>query len=433
MTIKKLSRRKFIEALGTAGAISVVPWLPANIAQAKSAGRIIVVGGGYGGATCANYLRQYDPGLEVVMVEASKKIVTCPFSNTVIGGIYKINQLTHGYGGLKKNGVKVINDLVTNIDPSEKKIRLKSGETLKYDRLVISPGIDFKWELIDGYDEAASRIVPHAWKAGEQTVLLRKQLEAMPDGGKVLIATPPKPFRCPPGPYERASLIAHYLKKHKPKSKIIILDANKKFSKQGLFTQGWKKLYPGMIEWIQGSDTTEIESLDVKSRVLKTTFGQTFKADVMNVIPAQKAGVIAHRTDLVNEYGWCPVDQRTFESTKHKHIHVIGDASVAGAMPKSGYSANSQAKVCAAAIISSLRSVPMPEPAYSNTCYSLISPDYGISVAAVYRLKDNKIAKVSGGVSPTKASKRFRRDEADHARDWYRGVVEDSFAAKVKI
>lgn len=433
MTIKNISRRKFIEALGATGAISVVSWLPASIAQAKSAGRVIVIGGGFGGATCANYLRQYDASLEVILVEPSAKFVTCPFSNTVIGGLYNINMLTHGYNGLSKNGVKIINDLVTNIDPSVKKVRLKNGETMKYDRLVLSPGIDFKWEQIEGYDEAASQIVPHAWKAGNQTVLLRKQLEAMPNGGKVLIATPSKPFRCPPGPYERASLIAHYLKKHKPKSKIIILDANKKFSKQGLFTQAWKKLYPGMIEWIQGSDTTEIESVDVKSRVLKTTFGQSFKADVMNVIPAQKAGLIAHQADLVNEYGWCPVDQRTFESTMHKHIHVIGDASVAGAMPKSGYSANSQAKVCAAAIVSSLHDVPMPEPAYSNTCYSLIAPDYGISVAAVYRLKDNKISKVSGGVSPVKASKRFRRDEADHARDWYRGVVADSFAAKVTI
>jgi len=433
MKTGNLSRRKFIETLGVAGAISVVPWLPAKIVQAKSAARVIVIGGGFGGATCANYLKQYDPTLDVFLIEPNSSFTTCPFSNTVIGGLYNINILSHSYDGLRQQGIKVINDLVSHIDSSTRTIRLKNGDSMKYDRLVVSPGIDFKWELIEGYDEAASHLVPHAWKAGDQTTLLRKQLESMRDGGTVLIATPPKPFRCPPGPYERASLIAHYLKKHKPKSKIIILDANKTFSKQGLFIQGWKELYPGMIEWIPGSDTTEIESIDVKAKILKSTFGQTFKADVINIIPAQKAGAIAHNTDLVNERGWCPVDQRTFESSKQKHIHIIGDASVAGAMPKSGYSANSQAKVCAAAIISSLHDVPMPEPMYSNTCYSLISPDYGISVAAVYRLKNNIISKVSGGPSPKKASKRFRRDESENARDWYRGVVADSFASNADI
>jgi sulfide dehydrogenase [flavocytochrome c] flavoprotein subunit len=295
--------------------------------------------------------------------------------------------------------------------------------------LVVSPGIDFRWEAIEGYDENVAETIPHAWQAGAQTQILRRQLEAMDDGGVVIVAPPGNPFRCPPGPYERVSMIAYYLKAHKPRSKIMILDAKDKFSKQPLFMQGWEMLYPGMIEWVKGTDLGTIERVDAASRTLYSSFDTAYKADVINLIPPQKAGAIAHAAGLVNNDGWCPVDQRTFESSIHKDVYVIGDASVAGQMPKSGFAANSQGKVCAAALAAKFHGIDLPEPSYVNTCYSLLSPDYGISVAAVYRLVDGDIKKVegSGGVSPKDADQTFRQQEARYAVGWYQSITHDSF------
>jgi sulfide dehydrogenase [flavocytochrome c] flavoprotein subunit len=272
-------------------------------------------------------------------------------------------------------------------------------------------------------------MLPHAWNGGPQTVLLHQQLSAMKDGGLVIIAPPANPFRCPPGPYERASMLAHYLKQNKPRSKILILDAKPTFSKQGLFMQGWEKLYPGMIEWVSGTEGGRVIRVDAASKTLHGELDQ-YRGDVVNFIPPQKAGAIAYRAGLVDDSGWCPVDQRTFESSLLPDIHVIGDASLAGAMPKSGFAANSQGKVCAAAIVSALHNSKMPEPSYVNTCYSLVSPDYGISVAAVYRYAQDKgIYKVdgSGGVSPMDVDAAFREKEARYARGWYDSITSDSF------
>ncbi len=307
----------------------------------------------------------------------------------------------------------------------------KGSRVLQSDCLVVSPGIDFRWDAIEGYDEAASQIMPNAWKAGTQTKLLRDQLAAMKDGGTVIIAPPANPFRCPPGPYERASLIAHYLKQNKPKSKILILDAKDHFSKQPLFMQGWEKLYPGMIEWVEASMGGSLKRVDTKTKMLYSTDDDDYKGDVINVIPPQKAGAIAHKAGLVNADGWCPVNQRTFESEIHKDVHVIGDACIAGNMPKSGFAANSQAKVCAAAIVTSFSGGTMPEPSYVNTCYSLVGPEYGISVAAVYRLTDEGIVKVkgSGGVSLREAKAEFRKKEAKYATGWYMSITNDIFDA----
>jgi sulfide dehydrogenase [flavocytochrome c] flavoprotein subunit len=298
---------------------------------------------------------------------------------------------------------------------------------LKYDRLVVSPGIDLRWDAIEGYNKAASTTMPHAWKAGEQTTILRKQLEAMSDGGVVIIAAPPNPFRCPPGPYERASLIAHYLKHNKPRSKILIFDAKPKFSKQPLFEQGWRALYPGMIEWISEPEGGAIDGVDVKAMAIKPTFAEPQQGDVVNVIPPQKAGAIAEVAGLTDDSGWCPIDQRTFESRVQKHIHVIGDAAIANPMPKSGFAASSQGKVCATAIVAGLSGQDMPEPSYVNTCYSLVGPDYGISVAAVYRLGDDGIAGVegAGGVSPKDADSDFRLAESRYAVGWYQSITAD--------
>jgi len=422
------TRRNFVLSVGALGAATSVLGWPV-IGRAKTAGgRVVVIGGGFGGASCAKYLRRLSTDIDVTLVERDSRFMTCPFSNAVLGGLYDMDFITHGYDALRdKYGVKVVHDSAVDIDADTKKVRLAGGSSLQYDRLVVSPGIDLRWNAIEGYDEAASTTMPHAWKAGEQTTILRRQLEAMPDGGVVIIAPPANPFRCPPGPYERASLIAHYLKKNKPRSKILIYDAKPKFSKQPLFEQGWQALYPGMIEWISESEGGAIDAVDVKAMTVNPTFGDPQKGDVINVIPPQKAGMIAEIAGLADESGWCSVDQRTFESKAHKDIHVIGDASIATPMPKSGFAASSQGKVCATAIVASLSGQEMPDPSYVNTCYSLVGPDYGISVAAVYRLGDNGIAAVAGagGVSPKDADAEFRVAESRYALGWYQSITSD--------
>jgi len=295
----------------------------------------------------------------------------------------------------------------------------------------VSPWIDFKWNAIEGYDEAASQLMPHAWKAGAQTELLNKQLQAMPNGGTVIMCPPGNPFRCPPGPYERASMIAHYLKTNKPRSKILILDAKDEFAKQGLFMNAWKELYPGMIEFVAGSKGGKVNRVDAKTNTVYTDEGLTsHKGNVVNVIPPQQAGLIALSSGLADK-GWCPVNQHTFESKLVPGVHVIGDSAVAGAMPKSGHSANNIAKMTAAAIISQFRGVKAPVPSHVNTCYSLVGPDYGISVAAVYRLGEDGVlagVKGAGGVSPADASEDFRAQEAGYAEGWYDNITADTFS-----
>ena len=426
--MSRFTRRNFVVSVGAfSAATSVLGW-PA-LGQAKATGgRVVVIGGGFGGATCAKYLRRLSADIEVTLVERDSKFMTCPFSNAVLGGLYDMDFITHDFKALRDDyGIKVVHDSALDIDPDAKKVRLAGGSSLQYDRLVVSPGIDLRWDAIDGYNEAASTTMPHAWKAGEQTTILRKQLEAMSDGGVVIIAPPRNPFRCPPGPYERASLIAHYLKNNKPRSKILIFDAKPKFSKQPLFEQGWQELYPGMIEWISESDGGAIDGVDVKAMTVNPTFGDPQHGDVINVIPPQKAGLIAEVAGLTDDNGWCPIDQRTFESRMKEHVHVIGDAAIANPMPKSGFAASSQGKVCATAIVASLSGQDMPEPSYVNTCYSLVGPDYGISVAAVYRLGDDGIAGVegAGGVSPKDADAEFRLAESRYAVGWYQSITAD--------
>ncbi len=422
-----VNRRQFLGYLGTGAALAALPvWRGAHAAPA----RIVVVGGGFGGATCAKYLRRYDAEIGITLVEASPQYVTCPASNWVLGGLRSMTDITHGYDGLKAHAIDVVTARVQGIDPGKRRVTLDNGDTLVYDRLVVAPGIDFKWGSIEDYDEKAAEILPHAYKAGPQTELLRSQLEAMPDGGVVIIAIPGNPFRCPPGPYERASLIAHYLQTHKPRSKLLLLDTKDSFSKQGLFQAAWKARYPGMIEWVPGTQGGKVERVDVKTRTVYTQAGlESHQGAVVNVICPHHAGALAHTAGLTDDSGWCPVDQASFESTLHPNIHVIGDACIAGAMPKSGHSANNHAKMCAAAVIASLREQTIPIPSHVNTCYSLVAPDYGISVAAVYHLKNGKIEAVegSGGVSPADADANFRKREAVYAEGWYASIVADSF------
>ncbi len=426
--MSQITRRNFVLSTGSLGAASALGW-PALV-SGKAHGRVVVIGGGFGGASCARYIRRLSKEIEVTLVERDSNYVTCPFSNAVLGGLYDMDFITHDYSALQNDyGVNVVHDSAVAIDPDKQTVGLAGGSSLAYDRLVVSPGIDLRWDAIGGYDEAASKAMPHAWKAGEQTVILRKQLEAMPDGGVVIIAPPGNPFRCPPGPYERASLIAHYLKAHKPRSKILIYDAKPAFSKQPLFEQGWQALYPGMIEWISESEGGAIDAVDVKAMTVNPTFGDPQKGDVINLIPPQKAGAIAEAAGLTDGGGWCPVDQRTFESRIHKNVHVIGDASIATPMPKSGFAASSQGKVCATAVVAALTGQEMPDPSYVNTCYSLVGPDYGISVAAVYRLGEDGIAGVpgAGGVSPKEADEAFRIAESRYAVGWYQSITSDTW------
>lgn len=429
--MSNITRRRFLELAGAAGMLAGLPAFAWPLgAKAKSKARVVIVGGGFGGATCAKYLRRFDAGLDITLIERERRFYTCPFSNMVLGGTLELDAIAHDYNGLReKHKITILHDEVVGGDPVAHSLQLSSGRTLAYDKLVVSPGIDFQWDALEGYDEAGAKLIPHAWKAGEQTRILRTQLTAMKDGGLVVIAPPGNPFRCPPGPYERASMIAHYLQQHKPKSKILILDAKDKFSKQPLFTQGWNDLYKGMIEWVKASDGGRLQGVDVAKRTLISELGDKHKADVINLIPPQKAGALAHALHLTNNDGWCPVNQKTFESLVHKDVHVIGDASVAGKMPKSGFSANSQGKVCAAAIAAGLQGVELPDTSYVNTCYSLVAPNYGISVAAVYRHDGNSIVKVTGagGVSPKDADAAFRKQEADYARGWYDSITADAF------
>lgn len=425
--MERINRRDFIKLLSVAAAAGMAGFPLSGVGAGKK-GRVVVIGGGYGGAIAAKYLRMADPGVEVTLIEKDKAFVSCPLSNEVLSGERTMASLTFDYKGLQARGIKVVHDLATEIDTQRQTVKTQGGASYAYDRLVVSPGVDFKWGAIEGYDEAASQVMPHAWKAGPQTLLLRKQIMEMADGGTVTIVAPPNPFRCPPGPYERAAQIAWYLKHNKPKSKVVILDAKDAFSKQGLFLQGWQENYPGMIEWVSAAKGGTVVRVDARTRTLFTEL-EEHKSDVVSVIPPQKAGRIAELAGLTDKSGWCPVNPMSFESTLQKNIHVIGDACIATPMPKSGYAANTQAKVCAAAIVAILNGQAPPDPAFTNTCYSLITPEYGISVAGIYQVVDGKIVEVknSGGVSPAKASAWERKTEAELGKSWFLNVTADMF------
>jgi sulfide dehydrogenase [flavocytochrome c] flavoprotein subunit len=427
----KINRRDFVKAAGAATAIGLVGMPHLALGAGK---KVVVVGGGTGGATAAKYIKLADNSIEVTLVEPNDHYYTCYMSNEVLSGDRTMESLKHGYDGLKKHGINLVKDAAAGIDGAKKVVKTAGGQELPFDRCIVAPGVELMFGQIEGLSEEAAQTIPHAWKAGEQTMILRKQLEDMADGGTVIIAAPPTPFRCPPGPYERASQIAHYLQQHKPKSKVLILDNSSKFSKQGLFIQGWEKLYgygtdKSLIEWRPGPDAAVVK-VDVATKTVTTSFGDEIKGDVVNIIPPNRAGKIAQDAGLADEKGWCPVDQKTFESKAVPGVHVIGDACVAGEMPKSAYSANSQGKVCAAAVVALLKGTEVGVPSYINTCYSIVGKDWGISVAGIYKLSaEGKIAAVpgSGGVSPMDASPEARKREVTYAYSWYDNVVHDAF------
>ncbi|SCZ62250.1 FCSD flavin-binding domain-containing protein [Thiohalomonas denitrificans] len=430
-----IDRRNFLKLSGGAVALGTLGACAGPNKSSMAAKKVVVVGGGPGGATAAKYLTMLDPNVDVTLIEPNRTYHTCFMSNEVLSGERSIDSIAFGFDGLRKRGIRVVHDLVTAIDPESRTITTKGGDTFNYDRAVVSPGVDFKWEAINGYNAQVAENIPHAWKAGPQTVTLRKQLEAMRDGGTVIIVPPTNPFRCPPGPYERASQIAHYLKHNKPSSKILVLDPKDKFSKQGLFTQGWKRLYGygtdnSMIEWVSGAAGGKIEGVDARSMTVQGAV-ESFKGDVINVIPPQKAGKLAFTAGLTKG-DWCPINKKTFESLIHPNIHVLGDASISAGMPKSGYSANVQAKVCAMAISDMLNDREPGDPSYMNTCYSIVGKDYGMSVSVVYAFDEanNQIVKVkgAGGLTPSDASDEALKRESRYAHGWFRNITDDMYS-----
>lgn len=415
------------------GAALLAPLAAPRPSHAQAQARLVVIGGGFGGASAASFARRHFPWLEVTLVEPRTRFVTCPYGNLVIGGARRIEDITHGYDGLRARGVRVIHHWAAGIDPTTRSVRLQGGETLGYDRLILSPGIAIRWGALDGYDEAAAELMPHAWVPGDgaQTLLLRRQIEAMPDGGVVGLAIPANPFRCPPGPYERISMIASYLKRHKPRSKILALDAKEGFSKQGLFQDAWNELYPGLIEWVPSNRDGRVVRVDPRERVLETEFGERHRVAVANVIPPQSAARIAIEAGLADGSGWVPVNPITFESRAAPGIHVVGDANIPGPMPKSGYVANNTAKQAVASAAAALRGEAPPQAVYYNTCYSHVGEDYGISVVGIYRPNAEGTAIVevqgSGGVSPRGKLPEQRRLEATYADAWYESITRDMF------
>jgi sulfide dehydrogenase [flavocytochrome c] flavoprotein subunit len=425
MVGKRTRRRDFLKQ---AVAASAVATLPRPVRAQGGSGRVVVVGGGFAGATCARMLKRIDPRLSVALIEANPQFTACPFSNGVIAGLHDLADQQFGYEKVAQDGVELSFVPASAVDPQARIVTLADGVRLQYDRLVLAPGIDISWGALPGYTEAAAEQMPHAWKAGAQTVLLRRQLEAMADGGLVVISAPANPFRCPPGPYERASLIAYYLKTRKPKSKVVILDAKDTFSKQRLFQNAWKELYPGLLEWVSLSSGGKVTSVDAATMTLATDF-DAYKADVANVIPPHKAARIAELAGVADRTGWCPIDPVSFASSLQPNIHVIGDAAIAGGMPKSAFAANSQAKVCAAAVAKLIGGLTPAEPKLINTCYSLVAPDYGITVAGVYRPANGQLVDIegAGGTSPLDAPASTRALEASYANGWFKTITTEVF------
>ncbi|MCP5279023.1 MAG: FAD-dependent oxidoreductase [Thiobacillus sp.] len=444
-------RRAFLKALSAASGASLLQIPHAHAAKGKTKARVVVVGGGYGGATAAKYLRLMDPGIEVTLLEREPLYTSCPLSNEVISGERDIKTLQVGYKGLQRHGIKVVHEEVTQIDPVKKTVTTSTGRVFAYDFLVLSPGIDFNYGAIQGYSkELAETSLPHAWKAGPQTLMLKKQLEAMPDGGKFVIVVPPGPFRCPPGPYERAAQVANHCMHHgKKKSKVLILDANDSFSKRPLFEQAWKELYGygqgGMIEWISGANDGKVERIDPKTLTCHTGFSE-HHGDVVNIIPPHHAGKVAKDLGLATfKDKWCEVKPENMESTRLKDVFVVGDACVGGelatnnAFPKSAHMAITQAKVVVASIVAKVNGLPPPVPIYTNTCYSVVAHDWGFSVVHLYRVQNGQwvYIKDGSGISPVAFGSReapkavprlYRKLEAEYADGWLRNVLKDAFA-----
>ena len=423
--MKKLTRRQFSKALGLGAASLAVPLR--GVGQAKP--QVVVVGGGAGGATAARYLAKDSKGaVDVTLIENSKNYTTCFFSNLYLGDVRSFDSITHSYDKLAADyGINVVNGFATAVDRDKKTVTLKDGTSIPYDSLVIAPGIDMIYDSVPGYSEDAAQVAPHAWQGGPQTELLKAKLDALENGDSVIMIPPPNPYRCPPGPYERASMIAHLFKERGMNdSTITILDVKPKFSKQGLFTAGWEKHYPGVIEWLSPEVHGGIVNVDTSAGTVETDL-DTFEGKLLNIIPKQRAGIIAQAAGLTDDSGFCPIDGETMRSTIDSAIFVIGDASIAGAMPKSGFSANSQAKVAAMNIRGDLTGSSVFPAKYANTCWSMIGTDDGVKVGAQYASVDGKIESTSKFISTNEEDDAMRKATFEESLGWYSGITSDIF------
>ena len=421
--LRPMTRRTVVGGIAASAAALALP----APSLAQSAARVVVIGGGFAGTSCARALKRIDAKIEVTLVVPDKTYVACPFSNEVIAGLREIDAQQFTYDRIAAEGITVRASAADSIDPQRRIVGLADGASLTYDRLVLAPGIELRFDALPGYDETASSKMPHAWTAGEQTLLLRRQLETMDDGGVVVIAAPAAPMRCPPAPYERASLIAHYLKTKKPRSKILILDAKDGFSQQRLFENAWKELYPDMIERIALSQGGRVTSVDPSNNTIVTDFGN-YTAEVVNVIPPQKAGRIAAVAGAADNTGWCPIDPVTFASKLVPNIHVIGDACIAGQIPKSASAANAQGKACAEAVAKLISGTEPSPPRLVGACYNTVAPGYAFSLSGIYQPKDGMFAETEGsGSSPVDAPREVRARDADNAQSWYRTITVESF------
>ncbi|MGH1419200.1 MAG: FCSD flavin-binding domain-containing protein [Hyphomicrobiaceae bacterium] len=424
-TISRRSFNKMAAGVAATGALTA-PYI-SRAATAKP--NVIVIGGGAGGATTARYIAKESNGtINVVLIEPSKRYYSCFFSNLYLGGFRDYESLGHGYRALAvDHGINVVHDLAMTIDRQAKSVTLSSGGKLSYDRLVLSPGIDLKYGSVPGYSPAAASIAPHAYKSGTQVQLLKAKVEAMKEGGVFIMVAPPNPYRCPPGPYERISMIATLLKKKNPKAKLIILDPKENFSKQSLFQAGWNAHYPGMIEWIPASTSGPVQNFDMDAMTFETDL-ETFKADAANIIPAQSAGRIAHQAELVDKSGWCPIHPATMQSQFDDNVYILGDAAIAAAMPKSAFSANSQAKVVANQIRHALVGTRNFPARYNNTCWSLIAKDDGVKIGAAYQAGEKAIEATSKFISKPDESNDVRSKTYEESVAWYASITKDMFS-----
>jgi sulfide dehydrogenase [flavocytochrome c] flavoprotein chain len=420
------SRRNFL--IGGGALTSGLIFAPAIMAQARP--RVVVIGGGAGGATAAKYIAKDSEGkIAVTLVEENVNYQTCFHSNLYLGGFREYNSILHDYSGMQKHGVEVVRARATVIDSDKKEVVLKDGRRLKYDRVVVSPGIDLKYDSVPGWSQAAEEMMPHAWKPGAQTRLLRRRLDAVPNGGNIVMVAPPNPFRCPPGPYERVSMMAHSLKKAgKTRSKIFIIDPKETFSKQGLFQEAWEKHYKGMVEWLGPKVHDGLKSVDPRTGTVVTGFETYKNAALVNVIPAQMAGAIARDSKLTNASGYCPIKPESMQSTVDANVYVLGDASIAGDMPKSAFSANSQAKVAAMMIRGELTGSRTFPARYTNTCWSLLETDDTVKVGGTFEAKDGKIASVTPFISKTGETAQLRKETQAENMGWYAGIIADMFS-----
>jgi len=419
----KLTRRQFTASLAAGSAVLAAPSIAFGARP-----RVVVVGGGAGGATAARYIAKDSKGaIDVTLVEASKRYYTCFFSNLYLGGFRNYGSIGHNYYGLAVNhGVNVVHEWASSVDNAAKVLKLASGGSISYDKLVLSPGISLKYDTVPGYSPELQSRLPHAWTSGTQVQLLRNQVMNMRKGGTFVMVPPPNPYRCPPGPYERVSMIAHMFKQNNPTAKIIILDPKAKFSKQGLFTAGWEKHYPGMIEWIDPETHGGIKSINADTMAFETDL-DTFKADAACVVPGQRAGVIAQNAG-VTDGDWAPIVPASMQSKADANIYVLGDASVASSMPKSGFSANSQAKVAANAIRGELTGSRVFDPRFANTCWSLIATNDGVKVGANYKAGAESIEVVDKFISQGDESADVRKSTYEESEGWYKGITSDMFS-----